>query len=89
MNSAADRYALALAQSWSRVVLVRDVERYPFFIAPKGSTGTIVHADAEMIAIRLDEFLPGAEEWDNEVCFYACADGFGGFLDEVRGVGEQ
>jgi hypothetical protein len=53
----------------SRVELVVDVDRYPHFVAPAGSTGTVVdHGDPQIVlAVRLDEPLAGAEEWDNEV----------------------
>jgi len=50
-----------------RYRLARDVDRYPHFIAPSGAAGTITQADAHGIALKLDEPLPGAEEWDNEV----------------------
>lgn len=55
----------------TRVVLIRDIERYPHFIAVKGRTGVIVVADPDCIAVRLDDPLDGAEEWDNEVHFYS------------------
>lgn len=48
-----------------RVELSRDVERYPHFIAPEGSTGVLVQLDEAVV--RLDEDLEGAEEWDNKV----------------------
>lgn len=50
-----------------RVELLRDVERYPHFIAPKGATGTVTGVDEELVRVRLDQPLPGAEEWGNEV----------------------
>lgn len=50
-----------------RVRLRRDVERYPHFIARAGMTGTVVIADHDTIAVRMDEHLDGCEEWDNEV----------------------
>lgn len=50
-----------------RVELVRDVERYPDFIAERGRTGTIVRWEPDMIAVRMDEPLKGSEEWDNQV----------------------
>lgn len=53
----------------ARVRLIGNAERYPHFIAPSGATGTVVdHGDpAITLAVRLDEPLPGAEEWGNEV----------------------
>lgn len=54
-----------------RVELTRDVERYPHFIAPEGARGTVVHVSPEQFSVRMDEPIEGAEEWDNEVCWYA------------------
>lgn len=56
-------------QSGDRVRLIHDVDRYPHFIAPAGATGTVVdHGDPSIaLAVRLDEILEGAEEWENEV----------------------
>ena len=53
----------------SRVELVVDVDRYPHFVAPAGATGTVVeHGDPGIVlAVRLDEPVAGAEDWDNEV----------------------
>ena len=54
-----------------RVELTRDVERFPDFIAPKGWTGTIVECDADFLSLKLDQHLPGAEDWDNCLIFTA------------------
>jgi hypothetical protein len=52
----------------TRVILKNDVERYPHFIAPKGATGTVVDVgDPQVFAVRMDDLVEGAEEWDNEV----------------------
>ncbi|MGN6817015.1 MAG: hypothetical protein ACTHK3_13185 [Solirubrobacterales bacterium] len=53
----------------SRGRLRRSVDRFPHFVAQAGATGTVTEATDSLIALRLDEFLPGAEEWDNEVCW--------------------
>lgn len=53
-----------------RVRLKRDVDRYPSFIARKGLVGTIVSTpgpDHMNLAVKMDEHLNGAEEWDNEI----------------------
>ena len=50
-----------------RVMLRRPVERFPHFTAPAGATGEVVHTDDQLLSVRLDENLRGAEEWDNEV----------------------
>lgn len=60
----------ALPTVGSRVRLLRDVERYPHFIAPKGSEGTVTSVDEYALCVRLDEVLVGAKEWDNEVHWY-------------------
>ena len=55
-----------------RVRLTRDVERYPHFIAPRGTTGTVTFSDTSAGAqIRLlvlsDKKIRGAEEWENQI----------------------
>jgi hypothetical protein len=50
------------------VRLRHDVDRYPHFIAPADSIGVVVDVgDSSVFAVRLDEPLPGAEDWENEV----------------------
>ena len=65
----ADFAGFAIGQ---RVRLRHDVDRFPHFIAAAGSTGTVVDVagDMSIFAVRLDEPLAGAEEWDNEVHWY-------------------
>lgn len=53
-----------------RVRLKNDVERYPHFIARAGSVGTVTESDEELVSVRLDLPLVGAEEWENEVHWY-------------------
>lgn len=55
-----------------RVALRRPVERYPFFVAPEGSLGTVTEAEegGSLFAVTLDAYLPGAEEWENALCWY-------------------
>jgi hypothetical protein len=55
-----------------RLRLRHAVDRYPHFIAPAGAVGTVTHADSNVLCLRLDEYLPGAEEWDNEVVWAIC-----------------
>ena len=53
-----------------RVRLKRDVDRYPSFIAKKGMEGTVVAIpgpDDMNLAVKMDDHIDGAEEWDNEV----------------------
>ena len=54
----------------TRVRLTHSVDRFPHFIAPQGAQGTLVISEPAVVAVRLDEHLDGAEEWDNEVCWY-------------------
>jgi S-adenosylmethionine/arginine decarboxylase-like enzyme len=52
----------------TRVRLTRAVDRYPHFIAPEGATGTVVVSErGNIVAVRLDTHLPGAEDWSNEI----------------------
>jgi hypothetical protein len=53
----------------ARARLRRQVERFPHFVAEAGAAGTITTASEELIAMKLDRVLPGAEGWDNEVCW--------------------
>jgi hypothetical protein len=50
-----------------RFVLTANVDRYPHFIAVRGSVGTVTEVTDLVVCLRLDDLLPGAEEWDNEV----------------------
>ena len=54
-----------------RVELRHDVDRYPHFVADAGEHGTVsyTHEDAHggTIAVRMDNPINGAEEWNNEV----------------------
>lgn len=51
----------------TRVRLRRDVDRYPFFIAPEGATGTVVECSCDALLVKMDEHIDGCEEWDNEI----------------------
>lgn len=53
-----------------RVQFTTDVDRYPHFVVAEGSTGTVTALDDEMAAVKLDEKIEGAEEWENEVQWY-------------------
>lgn len=57
-------------ETGTKVRLSRDIERYPHFTAPEGATGQVVAYDDEIIRVKLDDKLPGAEEWDNELHWY-------------------
>jgi hypothetical protein len=65
-----------------RFVLVADVERYPHFVAAGGSKGTVADVSEGSVSLRLDDLLPGAVEWDNEVVW---SEGVGrGFWEDVE-----
>lgn len=54
------------------VRFVREVDRFPHFDVPKGSTGTVVGLSFSqdhkaIIRVRLDDETIGAEEFDHEV----------------------
>lgn len=51
----------------SRVRLRHAVDRYPHFTAPEGATGTVLGIDGGMFSVQMDAFIPGAEEWENEI----------------------
>lgn len=50
-----------------RVTLIRNIERYPHFIARADAAGSVVEWTKDLVRVRMDEHLPGAEEWQNEV----------------------
>ena len=52
----------------ARVRTTRELDRYPHFIVEAGSVGTVVDVgDPTLFAVRLDDVVPGAEDWSNEV----------------------
>lgn len=53
----------------ARVRLRRGIERFPHFRVEAGATGAITIATEDLIAMKMDLLVPGAEEWDNEVCW--------------------
>lgn len=53
-----------------RYRVAHEVWRYPHFIVEEGATGMIVESDDELVALKLDEVIEGAEEWQNELHWY-------------------
>jgi hypothetical protein len=47
------------------------VERFPHFQVEAGAEGTLTEATDSLVALRMEETIPGAEEWDNEICWTA------------------
>jgi len=60
----------ALLAPGDRVRLIHEVWRYPHFIAEIGEAGTVTEASADLVAVRMDTPICGAEEWGNEVHWY-------------------
>jgi hypothetical protein len=52
-----------------RVQFTRNVDRYPHALIQAGEAGTVVTATDETIGVRLDQHVPGLDEWNNEVLF--------------------
>jgi len=50
-----------------RVRLLTPVERAQGVIAPAGATGTVADVTDDAVCVRVDQPLPGAEAWDNEI----------------------
>jgi hypothetical protein len=47
--------------------LTEPVERFPHFTAPDGGAGTVTDASPDVVCMHMDDYLPGAETWDNEI----------------------
>ena len=50
-----------------RVVLLQDVERYPYGIVKAGQTGVVVESTENFLRVKLDLPADGFEEWGNEL----------------------
>ncbi len=53
----------------TRVRFVVDDERFPHFIVPAGTTGTVTEASRDGMLIHVDQFVEGltdSEEWAGE-----------------------
>lgn len=68
-----------------RIRLTRPVDRYPHFIAAAGMTGTVVAADDHTVCVRMDDPIPGAEPWDNEIVWDVTAEPVGGDMELLSG----
>jgi hypothetical protein len=55
----------------TRVELKRDVDRWPSFgIVKKGKKGTVVANTRNEIYVKMDDYIDGAEEWNNCIIWY-------------------
>jgi hypothetical protein len=50
-----------------RFKLFREVDRFPDFKVGAGLTGTVTLADDSGVWARMDEHIPGTQEWDNHI----------------------
>ena len=69
--SSKTKWDAARFQIGQRVKVTGYLERFPDFIVdtgPSGVLGTITSVCKENVWIRLDDHVPGAEEYNNEVC---------------------
>ncbi len=57
--------ATAAPEAPIRMILTKDVERFPDFIAYKGMTGTFIGHRMGVSMLKMDAHLNGAENWDN------------------------
>lgn len=48
-----------------RIVLIMEVDRYPYFIAPRMATGTVTEVSNRHITAKMDQLIEGAETWGN------------------------
>ena len=53
----------------TKVRLTQEVDRYPHFIAPEGATGEIIEVILGNVVVQMDDYLKGADEWDNCIWF--------------------
>jgi hypothetical protein len=56
---------MKMPETPARARLRHPVDRYPHFLIEEGATGTITEATEWLIALCMDEHVPGAEDWDN------------------------
>lgn len=52
-----------------KVALKADIERYPHFRIPCGWTGEVVELTDQLVRVKMDRHVDGAESWDNELAF--------------------
>lgn len=53
----------------TRVVLTKNVDRYPHTIVKAGATGTIANSSKHDVWVKLDKKVSALEEWNNELQF--------------------
>jgi hypothetical protein len=70
-----DKQSDSLPAIGARFRLSRPVERFPHFCAETGAVGTVVDASSNVISLHMDEYVPGAEDWGNEIVWTQDDDG--------------
>jgi hypothetical protein len=58
----------------ARVLFVDQLDRYPHFTVPAGATGIVTQSDLDIYTVKVDQTIPGAEEWNNEVIWQVSDD---------------
>jgi hypothetical protein len=59
----------------TRVRFVREDDRYPHFIVPRGTTGMVTEVSRDGLLIHVDQFVEGlsdSEEWRGEYQWFEC-----------------
>ena len=59
------------ARVGDRFRLIREVSRFPDFVAPAGLTGRVTDDSDGRIRGRMDQPVPGAERWNNELHWHS------------------
>lgn len=52
-----------------RVEVVEQIDRFPHFVVPVGTTGKVIEKHDDQIFVEMDVDIPGAGPWDNIVHF--------------------
>jgi hypothetical protein len=71
----------------TRVRLRRDVDRFPFFVAHEGATGTVEECARDLLSVKMDDDLPGSEEWDN--CILWTEDSLSYWAEDLAVIGRD
>lgn len=65
MSVIIENVSIPLPMVGDRFELVCEVDRFPNFLVNVGKVGTVVRSNSLQIALKMDEFISGAEDWDN------------------------
>jgi hypothetical protein len=56
-----------IIEAGQRVISKCDVDRYPHFVIPEGSKGTVTSREDHLILVKMDDPIEGMEDWNNEL----------------------